>query len=163
MNKYLSLFLVAVFLLGSGFVYRTFYRPKEVGGARPTGNVLEINMRVLENQWKWDPDEIHARAGDKVRLNIFNEDTYDHGFAIDVFGVNRRLFPKRTTFVEFNVPLAGKFNFYCSVPCGAGHYRQIGTLIVEGEGAHHKVSALKIQHSDDFHGNMCPQTKISTI
>lgn len=133
MNKYVRLLLFAVLLLGSGYVYREFYRPAGVGGVAPTGRVVEINMRVVKNTWRWDPPVIYAQAGDKVVLHITNEDTYDHGFAIDVFGVNRRLFPERTTTVEFNVPLEGRFNFYCSVPCGEGHYDQVGTIIVEGE------------------------------
>jgi len=130
MNKYISLSLFAVFLFGSGFVYSKFYRPAEVGGVAPTGKVVEINMRILKDQWIWAPEAIHVDAGDRIRLNIYNEDTYDHGFAIDVLGVNRRLFPQRTTLLEFNASLVGKFNFYCSVPCGEGHYDQIGSIII---------------------------------
>jgi len=122
--------IFAVFLFGSGWTYREFYRPKEVGGVEPTGKVVEINMRILENQWKWEPAEIKIQAGDKVRLKIYNEDDYDHGFAIDVFGVNRRLFPKSETLVEFTANLKGNFQYYCSVPCGEGHYEQIGRLFV---------------------------------
>jgi cytochrome c oxidase subunit 2 len=135
MNKYLSLALFAVFLLVSGFIYQTYYRPAHIGGASSTGETVAINMRVLKNQWKWEPNVIKVASGDKVILNIYNEDTYDHGFAIDVFGVNRRLFPQTTTVVEFTPSLTGKFNFYCSVPCGEGHYDQIGTFIVGDEHA----------------------------
>jgi len=131
MNKYLQILLVSFFIIGSGYVYQEFYRPQDVGGVEPTGNVVEIDMKVLKNQWKWDPSTITVTAGDKVRLNIYNEDDYDHGFAIDRFGVNRRLFPERFTRVEFNASVAGIFNFSCSVQCGQGHYEQVGTLIVE--------------------------------
>lgn len=133
MNKYLSLSLFAVILLGSGFVYQEFYRPAEVGGVPPSGTTVEIDMRVLKDQWLFEPSEIRVDPGDKVRLNIYNEDKYDHGFAIDVFGVNRRLFPKRTTVIEFNASLRGRINFYCSVPCGDGHYDQRGVIIVGDE------------------------------
>lgn len=130
MNKYISLLLFAIFLLTSGFIYQTFYRPASIGGFKTTGEVVEIHMRVIQNTWRWEPDTIRVNPGDKVILHILNEDTYDHGFAIDVFGVNRRLFPKSTTTIEFTPSLSGKFNFYCSVPCGQGHYDQVGTLIV---------------------------------
>lgn len=130
MNKYLGLFLFAIALLGSGFIYKQFYRPKEIGNIHASGKLVEIHMRILQNQWKWEPDTITVKPGDRVKLHIYNEDTYDHGFAIDVFGVNRRLFPQTTTVIEFTPTLTGKFNFYCSVPCGEGHYDQIGTLIV---------------------------------
>lgn len=133
MNKYLGLFLFAVALLGSGFMYQQFYRPQTVGGVQFSGRVVEMDMRVLKDQWKWEPSVIKVQPGDKVILHIFNEDTYDHGFAIDVFGVNRRLFPQRETVVEFQATLPGRFNFFCSVPCGQGHYDQIGTLIVGNE------------------------------
>ena len=130
MNKYLSLAIFGVSLLLSGYIYQQFYRPASVGGFKSTGEEVEIHMRVIQNTWKWDPDTIRVNPGDKVILHIFNEDTYDHGFAIDVFGVNRRLFPKSTTIIEFTPSIPGKFNFYCSVPCGQGHYDQVGTLIV---------------------------------
>ena len=88
-------------------------------------------MRTKENEWKWEPAEIHIKAGDLVKLRIFNEDNYDHGFAVEAFGINKRLFPRRETQIEFVASRAGSFNFYCSVPCGQGHYEQIGTLFVE--------------------------------
>lgn len=130
MNKYLKLLLISIAILGSGYVYQSFYRPQEVGGIESSGNVVEIDMRILKDQWIFEPDIINVMPGDKVRIRIFNEDTYDHGFAIDVFGVNRRLFPKRETVIEFKASLRGKFNFYCSVPCGAGHYDQVGSIFV---------------------------------
>lgn len=131
MNKYLGLLIFAVFLLGSGYVYGKYYRPEGVGTARPTGNTIEIEMRILKNQWEWEPTEIKVKAGDYVRIKIYNEDDYDHGFALDIFGVNRRLFPLQTTVVEFFASNSGRFNFYCSVPCGEGHYEQVGAVIVE--------------------------------
>lgn len=130
-NKYFKLFVFAVLLLFSGYIYANFYRPPEISRSEFTGNTVEIDMRVLKDKWKWSPDIIKVKAGDKVRIRIYNEDDYDHGFALDVFGINRRLFPKETTVVEFIASNKGKFNFYCSVPCGEGHYEQIGFLIVE--------------------------------
>jgi len=135
MNKYLGLVLFGVVLLTTGFVYQQYYRPQNIGGFESTGEVVEIHMKILQDQWKWEPDTIRVNPGDRVVLHIFNEDAYDHGFAIDVFGVNKRLFPKSTTTVEFTPSIPGKFNFYCSVPCGQGHYDQIGTLIVGDESA----------------------------
>lgn len=118
--------LFAVFLVVSGVVYQTFYRPAEIAPITPTGRVVEIPMRTLANEWRFDPEVISARAGDRVILKIFNEDTYDHGFAMEAFGVNKRLFPKRETVIDFVVSKPGTFSFYCSVPCGEGHYRHVG-------------------------------------
>lgn len=148
MNKYLSLALFGICLMVSGFVYQQFYRPANIGGFKSTGEIVEVRMRVIRNAWKWDPDTIRVNPGDKVILHILNEDTYDHGFAIDVFGVNRRLFPKSTTTIEFTPSFSGIFNFYCSVPCGQGHYDQIGTLIV-GKGEDAGV-VLSMIHKENF-------------
>lgn len=131
MNKFIKLLLFAVFLIASGVVYQLYYRPQGIGPVKASGNILEIEMRAKENQWKWEPSDIHIKAGDTVRLKIFNEDNYDHGFAVEAFGVNKRLFPRRETVIEFIASRAGSFSFYCSVPCGEGHYDQIGILFVE--------------------------------
>lgn len=130
-NKYLNFLIFAVLLIGSGVVYQKFYRPQEIGAAEWNGHVINIPMRSLANQWKFEPDVIRAKKGDKIILDIFNEDTYDHGFAIEAFGVNNRLFPQRTTHIEFIASNAGEFDFYCSVACGEGHYSQTGKIIVE--------------------------------
>lgn len=130
-NKFVKLLLFAVFLLASGVIYQFYYRPPGIGPVQASGNVVEIEMRAKENQWKWEPKEIRIKAGDLVKLKIFNEDNYDHGFAVEVFGINKRLFPRRETEIEFVASRAGSFSFYCSVPCGEGHYEQVGTLFVE--------------------------------
>lgn len=131
-NKFYKLLFFGVFLVTSGIVYQKYYRPVEIAPiARNDRPPVEINMRVIENTWKWDPAEIRVKAGDLVRLKITNEDPFDHGFAIEAFGINRRLFAKRETLVEFLASKTGSFGFYCSVPCGEGHYRQTGLLFVE--------------------------------
>lgn len=121
----------AAFLIVSGIVYQKFYRPADIAPIGATNNLREVEVRVLENQWKWSPDVIEVKAGDTVRLKIFNEDSYDHGFALETFGINKRLFPKRETIIEFTASKIGAFSFYCSVPCGEGHYKQTGTFIVK--------------------------------
>lgn len=130
MNKFIKIALFGLFLLITGIIYQNFYRPGEIAPVKASGNVVEIQMRVLQDQWTFEPNDIRVKAGDTVRLHIFNEDTYDHGFALEAFGVNRRLFPKRETTVEFVASKEGSFGFYCSVPCGEGHYDQTGVLIV---------------------------------
>jgi len=76
-------------------------------------------------------DIIEVKVGDTVKLKIFNEDSYDHGFALDVFAVNEQLFPERETEIQFVASKVGAYSFYCSVPCGEGHYHMIGTFIVK--------------------------------
>lgn len=153
-NKYFQLFIFATLLMGSGFVYQEFYQPEGVGGVPASGRTVNITMRILKDQWIWEPADLRVGAGDKVRLTIFNEDDYDHGFAIDIFGVNRRLFPNRETILEFNASVPGIHNFYCSVPCGDGHYDQVGRIIV-GEESPETLSLLSTPESHG-HGFSCP-------
>lgn len=129
-NTFVKILAFGVFLMGTGAVYQNLYRPPELNPCPESGKTVPIAMRVLENQWMWEPAEIEVGCGDRVILTIFNEDAYDHGFALEVFGINRRLFPKRETTIEFVASKEGAFNFYCSVPCGEGHYRQSGKFMV---------------------------------
>lgn len=130
MNKFIVMIIFAVVLVGSGVIYAKFYRPESVAPIAASGNVVTIPVRVLENKWVWEPDILYAKVGDKVVLKIFNEDSYDHGFALEAFGINSRLFPKKETVVEFIASKEGTFGFFCSVPCGEGHYQQTGQFII---------------------------------
>lgn len=130
MNKFIIIAVFAIILIAGGATYSAYFRAPETAPIQASGNVVEISIRVLENQWAWDPDTITVQAGDTVRLKIFNEDPYDHGFALEAFGVNKRLFPKQETLVEFVASKKGDFPFYCSVPCGEGHYKQTGHIVV---------------------------------
>lgn len=129
-NKFYKLLLFGVFLVASGIVYQKYYRPIEIAPVEASGRTVEIAMRVIKDKWQWYPDEIRVKAGDLVRLKITNEDPFDHGFAVEAFGINRRLFARRETLVEFLASKTGAFGFYCSVPCGEGHYKQTGLIFV---------------------------------
>lgn len=136
MNKYLLLIILAVVLVIGGIVYKTQFVSKSVA---PSGNTVTVEMHARENSWTWDPDTIRVKAGDHVVLNITNEDTYDHGFAVDAFGINKRISPKSSIQLEFDATRTGEFIFYCSVPCGSGtvngkirgHPDQTGKIIIE--------------------------------
>lgn len=91
----------------------------------------EIRVRVPKDEWRWEPDVIRARPGERLRLRITNEDDYDHGFAISELGIDRKVAAGRETEIELVAPAAGEYRFYCSVLCGKGHFDQSGLLIVE--------------------------------
>ena len=71
-------------------------------------------------------------------ITVINEDEYDHGFAIDAFGISQRMPALSTIKINFVVTKAGDFPYYCSVSCGSGivdgekrgHFDQIGKLHV---------------------------------
>lgn len=129
MNKNIIIVLVVVAVLGGGFIFRAVFLKGEICTAEQ-GKSVEINMVSKEETWQFDPENITINKCDKVTLNIYNEDDYDHGFAIDVFGVNKRLSPMTTTTITFVASKAGKFVDYCSVPCGEGHFGHKGTINV---------------------------------
>lgn len=143
MNKYLSLALVLIALIGSGILYRVFFLPES---QKPvdSGVTKEVTITILKDSWTFAPEVIDANLGDTLKLTFVNEDEYDHGVGIDSYGVSQRI-PARATVVvpPFVVTKAGDFQFYCSVSCGQGiaksgihqsvargHFDQIGTICV---------------------------------
>lgn len=130
MNKFVVICIIVVVVIISGIIYKNQFRPADIAPIVASGKTVLINMKVAQNTWKWDPDTITVQAGDTVILKIANEDTYDHGFGLEIFGVNKRIFAKTETEITFIASKIGTFNFYCSVSCGAGHYTQTGHLTV---------------------------------
>lgn len=128
-TKFLVIGLLLVVIVGGGVLYRTVFLKGQICGSE-AGEHVEISMITKENKWQFDPPLVEVKKCDHVTLNIYNEDEYDHGFAIDLFGVNKRLTPKATTTLSFRAGKAGEFVFYCSVPCGEGHLNHKGKLVV---------------------------------
>lgn len=137
MNKYLALAIVFVILMGAGIGYRVFLLPKSSVPVT-TGNVREFTITAAKDKWAFEPETIEADRGDKIILTIINEDNYDHGIALDAFGVSQRMPANGTIKIEFVVTQEGDFPFYCSVPCGdgvvdgkpRGHFDMVGRVHV---------------------------------
>lgn len=120
MNKYFILIIAVALIVSGGIVYRVFLIP-ESSVPVTTGKVREITVIAKKNQWRFEPEVIEVERGDKIIATFINEDSYDHGIAIDAFGVSQRMPANETIKVEFVVTQEGDFPFYCSVPCGEGH------------------------------------------
>ena len=137
MNKYITLGIVLVLLIGGGVALRFF--SGDEGKPLDTGIVRELTLTAKKDQWKFEPDDITVNQGDRVILTIVNEDDYDHGIAIDAFGVSERIPALGTITVQFVATQPGEFPFYCSVPCGdgevdghaRGHIDQVGKLHIK--------------------------------
>lgn len=140
MNKYFLLAIIAVVVIGGGVFYRTVLLP-ESSVPVITGAVREITIIARKDEWRFEPETLDVSRGDKVLLTVVNEDDYDHGIAIDAFGISQRMPANSTIKTEFVVTQEGDFPFYCSVPCGEGvvdgvkrtHFDMIGTLKVRDE------------------------------
>lgn len=137
MNKYFIIIIAAVVLIGAGFGFSKL-KTKSDKVADSTGKTVEITIRALKNQWRWDVENIKVNAGDTVKLTLINEDDYDHGVGLEGYGISERMSAKGTTTIEFTAKRKGKFVFFCSVPCGKGivngeerdHFDMLGTLEV---------------------------------
>lgn len=137
MNKYIWLLSAGIIIMGAGALYRVFLLPQQSVPV-VTGKTREITIIAEKDEWRFVPEEIVAERGDKIIATIVNEDDYDHGIALDAFGVSQRMPANGTITVEFVVTQEGNFPFYCSVPCGEGevdghkrgHFDMVGTLRV---------------------------------
>ena len=137
MNKYLILIIVAIVLIGGGIGYSAFLLPKSSVPVT-TGNVREITITSQKDKWNFNPDFIEVDRGDTVKFTVINEDNYDHGIAIDAFGISQRMPANSTIHIEFVVTQEGDFPYYCSVPCGdgvvdgkkRGHFDMVGRIHV---------------------------------
>ena len=111
---------------------------------------FELEMRVVKNRWQWDPDTIVVPHGALVTLEIENEDDFAHGFAINEFGVDRRLPGGERTVVQFVADQEGEFEFFCSVYCGVGHYDQNGTLVVTQDDVEQVAAEYGVEDTSDL-------------
>lgn len=137
MNKYFLLIIIGILIIVGGILYRIFLLPEESVPVT-TGVVREITITAKKGRWMFEPEAIEVNRGDKIVATIINEDEYDHGIAIDAFGVSQRMPAKSTITTEFVVTQEGDFPFYCSVPCGEGevegkkrgHFDMVGKIHV---------------------------------
>ncbi len=78
-----------------------------------TGNVVEVLM-VADN-FKFTPNVINAKMGDKVRVTI-NSIGATHTFTLPIFGIDATIPAGQTTTIEFLADKEGQFTFYCNAP-----------------------------------------------
>jgi len=98
---------------------------QETAGANyALGEIKEITINGAN--YKFSPDEIHVNQGDTVELSLENS-AGGHGLEITELGV--RLASDGTA--EFVADKKGTYTFSCLVPCGAGHKKMTGKIIVE--------------------------------
>jgi heme/copper-type cytochrome/quinol oxidase subunit 2 len=137
MNKYFYLIGIVILVIAGGIFYRTVLL-SDADKPVETGVIRNFKIVAEKDEWRWTPETIEVDRGDRIKLEIVNEDEYDHGIAIDAFGVSQRMPAKSTIFVEFVATQIGDFQYYCSVPCGEGdvagkkrtHFDMIGVIKV---------------------------------
>jgi cytochrome c oxidase subunit II len=138
MNKYITIGIVMVVIIVGGVAYKKFARPKDVTPVL-TGQTKQFTITSQKDKWNFIPEMIEVNRGDKVVLTVVNQDNYDHGIAIDAYGVSQRMPANSTITIEFVATQAGEFAYYCSVPCGDGtvdghkrtHFDMVGKILVK--------------------------------
>lgn len=94
---------------------------------------VENGVRIIEvkaSRYKFEPDPIVVRLGEKVRLVVTSTDV-THGLAISEFRVNLSVPVGKTKDVVFVADKKGTFHAHCSVYCGEGHAKMHATFIVK--------------------------------
>lgn len=117
MNKYVIIGIVLAVILVGGAL---FSASRDSFSCEPgMGNDIDLTVVSKKLEWAFEPEEITLEQCDRVHVTVINEDNFDHGFAIDAFGVSQRLPANETIEVDFVATKAGTFPFYCSVSCSA--------------------------------------------
>ena len=99
--------------------------------AVPLPRLVELRARVAESGG-WTPANVTVRSGQPVRFRLTADDV-EHGFAIGWAGQPAvSLAPGRIVEVDMTVDPPGKYVFYCTKWCGAGHWRMRGAIEVTG-------------------------------
>jgi nitrosocyanin len=151
MNKYIILGIVLVAIIGGGIAWKSATDTDNCTPEMGSDVVMTVYSRKLE--WRFDPEEIKVKKCDRVNLTVINEDNFDHGVAIDAFGISQRLPANGTININFVASKEGQFPFYCSVSCSdskstgnlpegviqtgpytgkfRGHFEHIGKFIVD--------------------------------
>jgi nitrosocyanin len=151
MNKYITLGGAVLLILVGGIIYKSATDNDNCTADMGTDVVVTIISKRLE--WRFEPESITVNKCDRVKLTVINEDNFDHGVAIDAFGISQRLPASGTINVNFTASKEGTFPFYCSVSCSdskstgnlpnglvkdgpytgqaRGHFEHIGKFVVE--------------------------------
>lgn len=87
-------------------------------------------IKIMAKDCQFTPGEVKVKQGNIVRLALISHDN-PCGLTIKDYGIDLRVNKGEAKKVEFLADKKGTFTFSCSVPCGPGHDRMKGKLIVE--------------------------------
>jgi len=95
------------------------------------GEAIEIHARVAE-EGGWQPSELVVAAGAPIRLRLTSDDVV-HGFAVGQSDIQAvEILPGQYTELTVTFDRPGRYAYYCTRWCGAGHWRMRGTIEVVG-------------------------------
>lgn len=85
---------------------------------------------VTSENWKFTPNVITVKKGEKVQLQVTGI-SGTHGFAIPDLGINIPVAPGQTVTIDLPTDTVGTYAFFCSIPCGPGHFDMKGQVVIE--------------------------------
>ena len=124
MNKYIIIGIVLIVLIGGGIGYKTMTDTDNCTDAN--GKDVDFTVIAKKLEWRFEPETIAVNKCDRVKMTVINEDNFDHGVAIDAFGISQRLPALGTIEILFVASKAGEFPFYCSVSCSTSENPSFG-------------------------------------
>lgn len=86
-------------------------------------------VRIAARSFEFEPDEIHAKAGEDLKIVLNSEDIL-HDFVIDELDVHIAAEAKESQTGGVRADEPGMYTYYCSVP-GHRSAGMEGTLVVE--------------------------------
>jgi heme/copper-type cytochrome/quinol oxidase subunit 2 len=120
--------------------------PTDVASYNPSTQTRSFTQLVLpdfagDGYDKFFPGVIVVNQGDTVNVSVRNTDDMSHGFAIAAYDLNVAINPGQdqpngsitpyTTSVQpFTASKPGVFRWFCTTPCGPGHFEMVGQLVV---------------------------------
>jgi cytochrome c oxidase subunit 2 len=89
-------------------------------------------ISISAERFTYNPSRVTLKQGELVEFVLTSDDT-DHGFKITEAGIDVAIPPigRGEARVRFQANQKGRFYFYCSRPCGAGHNIMRGEIVVK--------------------------------
>lgn len=135
---------VVVASLGGAYLVRAAWQARQAPPALPSGEAdpepsgrMRGGERVVDLEalnYAFSPERIVVRKGEKVVLRARSVEGV-HGLCVPGLGIQRLLRPDELEEVTFTAGEAGVHPFHCHIPCGPGHYRMKGRIVVLEEEA----------------------------
>ncbi len=137
-NKVLIAIIVIIALLGLGYFLSQSANRQPTVQVVPSANPEQVQVSeavktfdVKGTPFKFEPNEIKIKKGDRVKINFKNEQGMLHDLTIADLNVRTKQIPAgETDSMEFVADRAGTFDMICSVPTHADK-GMVGKFIVE--------------------------------
>jgi len=113
-GKYYLLILLSIFII---FVAGCKAASNTDGYAPVSSAAVKEFNTVIQN-YRYNPESINVNFGDRVRINIKNNDGVTHGISLPVFGVQEFVRPGQTTTIQFVANQRGNPETFCSTDHG---------------------------------------------